>query len=248
MLAFLSRSPVENLMLLSLHNVSKKRFYADEKALDLGVMGVSGRVPPVDPLVVFSAGEPSFQVDLIRHLPAGPYVWDIPSTGLYEALTKKVRFSSISSDVAYSRTSGGPLSSGTARLLTNDDIPCLIDERPLSANVIMVDKGARVFGVIEDGRWVADAWVVPLFGRFWSIADLRVKPEHRGRGHGKAVTAACVNYLLETGQVPVYETEEENAPARNLAERLGFTIQAKRMIGEGILSQTRNGLSLAQRS
>ncbi len=246
MLEFLSRSPIENLMLLSFARLPKKRFYADLNALDSGVMAVAGKESKVTSAVAFSKGEPDFQMRLVRHLSPGPYMWTIPSEPLYQALTETVRFSPVDLYVAYSRASGGPLPSGTARLLTADDIPVLVDERPFSANVIAMDAGARVFGVIEGGQWVADAWIVPMHGQYWTVADLQVKPDHRRHGYGKMVVGACVNYLLETGKVPVFETEEENTAARRLAEGLGFTFEVKRVLGEGILSRTRNGLALAR--
>lgn len=69
--------------------------------------------------------------------------------------------------------------------------------------------------------------VVASSGLNWQslhFADISVNVEarYRGRGWGKSVVAAMVQYLLENGRTPLYFTTEDNHSSIHLAHTLGF--------------------------
>lgn len=241
--AFLSLFPITNMMVLCLNKSPGKRFYADDTALEKGVLGISPRMPNGIATANFSYGDSEFETGLIDHVPSGSYLWEIPNTnpGLREALEKRINFSSMSMYVTYSRVKKGPVAAGSARLLTTEDLSALPAERCVSAQILAAGGESKVFGVIEDGQWVADAWITRMFDRYWSICDLFVKPERRGRGFGQAVTGACLNYLLQEEQVPVYEADSRNRPALRLAEKLGMRYETSRVVADGVLPYPRQG-------
>ncbi len=242
--AFLSLFPITNMMVLCLNKSPGKRFYADDKALEKGVLGVSPRMPNGLTGASFSYGDPEFEAGLVDHIPPGNYLWEIPNAnpGLREALEKRISFSSMSMYVTYSRVRKEPVAAGPARELTADDITVLPAERFVSAQILAASGESKVFGIIEDGQWVADAWITRMFDRYWSICDLFVKPDRRGCGFGKAVTGACLNYLLQAEQIPVYESDSRDKPALKLAEKLGMRYETSRMVGEGTLLRARKGV------
>ncbi len=60
--------------------------------------------------------------------------------------------------------------------------------------------------------------------RDWVLNDLFVDAAHRGRGVGRALLDACAGLVRETGARGMsLVTASDNAPARRLYERYGFT-------------------------
>ncbi|MFQ5435557.1 MAG: GNAT family N-acetyltransferase, partial [Anaerolineae bacterium] len=49
-----------------------------------------------------------------------------------------------------------------------------------------------------------------------------VEARFRGRGWGKSVVAAMVQYLLENGRPPLYVAADENQNSMHLSRSLGF--------------------------
>lgn len=61
-------------------------------------------------------------------------------------------------------------------------------------------------------------WRSPIFAEVF----VQVRPEHRGRGWGRAVTRAVVAELLQMGVTPLYTAAEDDDASLNLAEDVGF--------------------------
>lgn len=48
------------------------------------------------------------------------------------------------------------------------------------------------------------------------------EPAERGKGYATAAAVGLLDYCLERGLIPVWETTEDNEPSRRLARKLGF--------------------------
>ena len=236
MQTYLYRSPIPNLKILASQQIGDGEFTSNELAPHKGVMCVAGKRSPLGPFVQFSEGDPAFQLYLTDLLPRPyRYSWSFPNEELYQELAGRLGSAEFSKMAVYTRPPGGLLPTGPARQLTKADRTALLELRPDSAKALTGRKEVRLFGVIEDGHWVADAWVLPMYGRHWAVNDLTVHPDYLRRGYGKAALAACLNFLSEAGMTAVYETDEDNAPSRHLVEGLGFRLEAVQAIGRGTL-------------
>lgn len=77
------------------------------------------------------------------------------------------------------------------------------------------------FGIVEDGEVVAASVVTPLWG--WPLdVGVLVRPEARGRGHGRRVAAAALSAAVGLSGFAGYRVARENAPSRAIALRLGL--------------------------
>ncbi|MEU7826921.1 GNAT family N-acetyltransferase [Catellatospora sp. NPDC049133] len=89
-------------------------------------------------------------------------------------------------------------------------------------------SGLRISAAFTAGRpcGLLTALVVPAsltLGTFWMIRDLYVPPEHRGRGHARALLTETVSQARATGARRVaLQTEHDNAAALALYGSLGF--------------------------
>ena len=57
-----------------------------------------------------------------------------------------------------------------------------------------------------------------------SMGLLEVLPEYRGKGFGKALLAAAVNWQLERGQIPYSQIIDGNIKSYQLHQSMGFLI------------------------
>jgi RimJ/RimL family protein N-acetyltransferase len=78
--------------------------------------------------------------------------------------------------------------------------------------------------VIGDVGWHAQPYGPPGAGRAMTI-NIRLLPEHRGRGHGGAAQRLLADYLLATYPVNRIEaiTDVDNQPEQGALEKAGFT-------------------------
>jgi RimJ/RimL family protein N-acetyltransferase len=82
--------------------------------------------------------------------------------------------------------------------------------------------GGGGWGAFEDGKLVA-AGLMANDGRKGWIERVATLPERWGSGLAKAVVAACLQSLRETGALVTGALiESENTPSRRLFESLGF--------------------------
>jgi GNAT superfamily N-acetyltransferase len=79
------------------------------------------------------------------------------------------------------------------------------------------------FALIKDGRDISvcrsNGFV---FGREFMIDVYTTDKNERGKGHATAVSTALIDFCLENGYIPLWETTQDNIPSRKLAHRLGF--------------------------
>jgi RimJ/RimL family protein N-acetyltransferase len=78
-----------------------------------------------------------------------------------------------------------------------------------------------VFGRFRDGVLVAAATLDGLGEPVASVGVL-THPDHRGRGHGRAVVASATRAALDAGTVAHYQTLDANTPSVAIARALGF--------------------------
>jgi GNAT superfamily N-acetyltransferase len=61
-----------------------------------------------------------------------------------------------------------------------------------------------------------------ISGREFMIDVYTTDKNERGKGHATAVCTALIDFCLENGYIPLWETTQDNIPSRKLAHRLGF--------------------------
>lgn len=79
----------------------------------------------------------------------------------------------------------------------------------------------KKFVVIEDDQIASVAKISDIDHLGGNIA-VYTNPKYRGKGYGKMVVDACVNWCNQHGVVPIYLVVTENTPSIKLAESLGF--------------------------
>lgn len=97
------------------------------------------------------------------------------------------------------------------------------------------EKGLRgtVFSVlvlhadsaIGMGRIIGDG------GCFFQVVDIAVKPEHQGRGLGKAIMNALMEHVKSEFPASAYVSLIADVPANKLYEKFGFKETAPRSLG-----------------
>ncbi|MCF8256648.1 MAG: GNAT family N-acetyltransferase [Flavobacteriales bacterium] len=94
--------------------------------------------------------------------------------------------------------------------------------RRIAEEVLVTHDGDMETGMISLERENA---------RTLRIGLAAVHPMHRGKGIGKALIAASVNFALENGYAQfTVATQQANLPARALYERTGFALRAEQYI------------------
>jgi len=83
-----------------------------------------------------------------------------------------------------------------------------------------------VFGRLVGGALVAAGTLAPWRERFWNVGIV-THPEHRGRGHGRAVVSAMTRHGLDQGWLLHYQTLLANVPSVAVARSLGYRRHAR---------------------
>ncbi len=86
----------------------------------------------------------------------------------------------------------------------------------------LVMQGDKVVGM---GRLIGDG------GCFFQIVDIVVEPEHQGRGLGKAIMAALMEYVTTALPSSAYVSLIADVPANKLYEQFGFRETAPNSLG-----------------
>jgi ribosomal-protein-alanine N-acetyltransferase len=93
---------------------------------------------------------------------------------------------------------------------------------------LLADPAAGVFGLHRRGRLVGLA-VVRVAADEGEILTIGVEPESRGRGHGRRLLAAALDWAGAAGAARIFlEVAHDNAAARSLYRRLGFETAGRR--------------------
>ncbi len=97
-------------------------------------------------------------------------------------------------------------------------------EGTVFAVVVVVDSE-----VIGMGRLIGDG------GCFFQVTDIAVQPNHQGRGLGKAIMTAIMEYVNTTLPVTAYVSLIADVPANRFYEQFGFKETAPRSMGMSYL-------------
>jgi GNAT superfamily N-acetyltransferase len=113
-----------------------------------------------------------------------------------------------------------PLERHDARALSRLRVACPHEEWAERVGGFAVDGHEVVHGRFVDGRLVA----VAAAGVDDAVGGIGVvtHPDHRGRGHGRAVVASVSRALLDDGLVPEYRASEAWTASLSLARGVGF--------------------------
>ncbi|MFC8042226.1 GNAT family N-acetyltransferase [Nocardia sp. NPDC057353] len=85
----------------------------------------------------------------------------------------------------------------------------------------LIESG-RAWGRFSDGEVVFKAEVGALSRRTGQIQGVWVHPEHRGKGHGAAGTAAVANAVVASGRTASLYVNDYNGAARRAYRKVGF--------------------------
>ncbi len=85
--------------------------------------------------------------------------------------------------------------------------------------------------ILWHGQTVAMGRVVGDGGCFYQITDMAVEPAHQGKGLGKMIMRALVDYLSREAPSSAYASLIADGPARYLYEQFGFRDTAPASIG-----------------
>ena len=88
----------------------------------------------------------------------------------------------------------------------------------------MIAEGAMLFFAVEEHTLLAACMIHPLSGGVWELCKLGVPEEHRGKGAGRAVFHACMEYAKNSGaEKVVLVSNHVLTTAIAMYERYGFT-------------------------
>lgn len=79
------------------------------------------------------------------------------------------------------------------------------------------------------------------------VGNVFTHPDYRGRGYGKAVTAAVTAHMLRSCQLIVLSVDPQNRPARRIYEALGYREKARLVEAMSTRRQPLSPLPLARR-
>ena len=90
-------------------------------------------------------------------------------------------------------------------------------------------KEERTFAIIKGNRILSRASVDPIECGSGNIS-VTTDSDHRGKGYGKAVVSAAVEWCFEKDILPVYYARSDNIASLALAKSLGFTVMNREII------------------
>jgi GNAT superfamily N-acetyltransferase len=103
-------------------------------------------------------------------------------------------------------------------LLEEGDLPYLADPR---GNI--VERGGVVLFAVDHGEVLGTVASIPLTGEVFELAKLAVAPPARGRGIGRALVAAAIEWATSAGAVRlVLSSNSRLEAALRLYESFGF--------------------------
>jgi ribosomal protein S18 acetylase RimI-like enzyme len=104
---------------------------------------------------------------------------------------------------------------------------------PFSEEAARRGLAGTLFGVslLHDGAVIGMGRVVGDGGCFYQIVDIVVVPAHQGRGLGKMIMSALMEYLRSHAPKSAYVSLIADVPANALYEKFGFRETAPRSLG-----------------
>ena len=86
-----------------------------------------------------------------------------------------------------------------------------------------LDKGAMIFFAVEENQVLATCMAQPLGHAVWEICKLAANEQYQGRGAGKAVFQAAMQYAIKQGAEKLTLISNRILkPALHIYEKFGF--------------------------
>ncbi|MBO0143712.1 GNAT family N-acetyltransferase [Agrobacterium sp. Ap1] len=104
---------------------------------------------------------------------------------------------------------------------------------PFSRAAAEIGLAGTVFAVVVvvDGQVIGMGRLIGDGGCFFQITDVAVQPDHQGRGLGKAIMTAIMEYVNTMLPKTAYVSLIADVPANKLYEQFGFRETAPRSVG-----------------
>jgi ribosomal protein S18 acetylase RimI-like enzyme len=83
----------------------------------------------------------------------------------------------------------------------------------------------RYLGIKVDGRLAAMAGQRLRLNGFTEVSAVCTHPDYRGRGYASALTTPLIDQVLCEGRTPFLHVKTENAAAKRVYEKLGFSVR-----------------------
>jgi GNAT superfamily N-acetyltransferase len=93
---------------------------------------------------------------------------------------------------------------------------------PNTLHAVVIETGGKAIGV---GRVTGDG------GTAYQVVDIAVLPEHQGKGLGKRIVAALVEWLHANAPKSAYVSLIADGPAKDLYAQYGFKETAPASVG-----------------
>ncbi len=111
--------------------------------------------------------------------------------------------------------------------------------RALTGLSVKTSEAARLglagtyFGVtiLHTGEPVGMGRVIGDGGCFFQVVDIAVLPEHQGRGLGKRIMGALMDYLRQHAPASAYVSLLADGKAQDLYRQFGFSLSAPASVG-----------------
>jgi ribosomal protein S18 acetylase RimI-like enzyme len=104
---------------------------------------------------------------------------------------------------------------------------------PFSRGAAEIGLRGTVFAVVvvADGQAIGMGRLIGDGGCFFQVTDIAVHPDHQGRGLGKSIMAAIMEYVNTALPKTAYVSLIADVPANKLYEQVGFKETAPRSVG-----------------
>jgi ribosomal protein S18 acetylase RimI-like enzyme len=104
---------------------------------------------------------------------------------------------------------------------------------PFSEDAALGGLQGTIFGVslLHGAETIGMGRIVGDGGCFFQIVDIVVAPAHQGRGLGKRIMGALMDYLHSAAPRSAYVSLIADVPANKLYEQFGFRETAPRSLG-----------------
>ncbi len=87
----------------------------------------------------------------------------------------------------------------------------------------LIKNGAEVYFAVEDNTAIATCMILPRGNGVWEICKLATDERYQGKGAGKAVLQACMNYAKNKGaQKIMIVSNRVLGAAMHLYAKMGF--------------------------
>jgi len=93
----------------------------------------------------------------------------------------------------------------------------------------IIFKEGRQF-IVEENNKIASIGFISEVRCGGGNIVVMTKEDYRGKGYGKEVVKACINWCIENNIIPIYLVEDSNIISKKIPQRLGFEKVAEEFI------------------